>query len=196
MHGVRYIKVIGDGDSSVLHTIHTTVPYGRDVTKRECANYCVKCYQPHLEQLVIDFPHFKGHGKLDKSTIIKIAYVARCPIHKRAQDKNVEKMKMDLRAGQRHYLGCHQLCDSSWCNSTGPGKSCSLDESPVNILFELDTAGDRLINKTSQLIDDQTTNLSECYMSICSRKHENDIQRRTYKRLESRQSTILEQQPP
>ena len=28
MHGVRYIKVIGDGDSSVLHTIHTTVPYG------------------------------------------------------------------------------------------------------------------------------------------------------------------------
>ena len=33
----------------------------------------------------------------------------------------------------------------------------------------VDRAGDRLINKASQLIDDQTTNLSECYMSICSK---------------------------
>ena len=169
MHGIRYIKVIGDGDSSVLHTIHTTVPYGRHVTKLECANHCVKCYRSHLEQLVKDFPHFKGRGKLSKSTIIKIAYGARCAIHKRAQDKDVAKLKRDLRAGPRHYLGSHQLCDSSCCTSAGTGKSRSLDEFPINMLFELDRAGDRLINKASQLIGDQTTNLSECYMSIRSK---------------------------
>ena len=166
MHGVRYIKVIGDGDYSVLHT---TIPYGRDVTKLKYANHCVKWYQSHLEQLIKDFPHFKGCGKLSKSTITKIAYGARCAIYKRAPDKDVAKLKMDLRAGPRHYLGYNQLCDSLWCNSTGPGKICSLDEFPVKILFKLDGAGDRLINKASQLIDDQTTNLSERYMSTRSK---------------------------
>ena len=34
------------------------------------------------------------------------------------------------------------------------------------MLFELDRAGDRLINKASQLIDDQTANILECYMSV------------------------------
>ena len=64
MHGVRYTKVVGDGDGSVLYTIHTTVPYGREVSKLECANHCVKYYR---SQLVEDFPNFKGHGNLSKS---------------------------------------------------------------------------------------------------------------------------------
>ena len=102
MHGVRYMKVVGDGDSSVLYTIHTAVPYGRDVSKLECTNHCVKCYQSHLEQLVKeeqlvkDFPDFKGCGNLSKSTIIKIAYGARYVIHKRFQDRDVEKLRRDL----------------------------------------------------------------------------------------------------
>ena len=49
MHEVRYMKVVGDGDSSVLYTIHTTVPYARDKSKLYCANHCVKCYRSHLE---------------------------------------------------------------------------------------------------------------------------------------------------
>ena len=53
--------------------------------------------------------HFKGYGKLGKSTIIKIAYGARCAIYKRGQDKDAAKLKMELPAGPRHYLGCHQL---------------------------------------------------------------------------------------
>ena len=138
MHGIRHIKVVGDGDSSVLHTIHTTVSYGRHVSKLECANHCVKCYHSHLEQLVKDFPHFKGCGNLSKSTIIKIVYGARCAIHKRSQDRDVEKLRRDLRAGPRHYLGYHELCDSSWCNSVGDGNNWSLDDLPVNMIFELD----------------------------------------------------------
>ena len=41
MHGVRYMHLTGDGDSSVYHNILTTVPYGRDVKKVECANHAV-----------------------------------------------------------------------------------------------------------------------------------------------------------
>ena len=61
MHGLRYTEVIGDGDSSVLHTIQTTVTsYGRDVKKVECANHAVKCFRGRLEQLTKDFPSFRG----------------------------------------------------------------------------------------------------------------------------------------
>ena len=37
------------------------------------------------------------------------------------------------------------------------------------MIFEFDQAGDRLISKASLLIDDQTTNISECYMSVHSK---------------------------
>ena len=61
MHGLCYMKVIGDGDSSVLYTIQTTVQlYGREVVKIECANHAVKCYRTRLEQLVKDYPSFCG----------------------------------------------------------------------------------------------------------------------------------------
>ena len=66
-------------------------------------------------------------------------------------------------------MGYHELCDSSWCNSVGDDNNRSLDELPVNMIFELDRAGDRLISKASQVIDDQTTNISECYMSVRSK---------------------------
>ena len=66
------MKVISDGDSAVLYTIHTTVPYDRNVSKLECTNHCVKYYRSHLEQLVKNFPDFKGCSNLSKSTIIKL----------------------------------------------------------------------------------------------------------------------------
>ena len=67
MHGLRYMKLIGDGDSSVLYTIHTTVqPYSREVEKIECANHAVKSYRTRLEQLAKDFPSFRGGGGLTK----------------------------------------------------------------------------------------------------------------------------------
>ena len=42
MHGLHYTEVIEDGDISVLYTVQTTVPYGRDAKKVECANHAVK----------------------------------------------------------------------------------------------------------------------------------------------------------
>ena len=37
------------------------------------------------------------------------------------------------------------------------------------MIIELDQARDRLIGKASQMIDDQTTKISECYMSVRSK---------------------------
>ena len=57
VHGVRYIKIVADGDSSVYSNIIENVPvWGPYVQKLACANHVCKC----LEQLVLDKPHYKG----------------------------------------------------------------------------------------------------------------------------------------
>ena len=81
------------------------------VSKLECAN---QRYRSHLEQMVKAFPHLKVRSNFSKIIIIKIAYVARCTIYKRVKDKDVEKLRKDLQAGPRHYLGYPEMCDSSW----------------------------------------------------------------------------------
>ena len=66
MHGLRYTELIDDGDSSVLHTIQTTVlTYGKYVSKVECENHCVKCYRSQLEQLTKD-PYPSKEKEVDK----------------------------------------------------------------------------------------------------------------------------------
>ena len=169
MHGVRYTQVIGDGDSSVLYTIQTTVQsYGRDVVKIECANHAVKCYRSRLEQLAKDFPSFRGRGGLTKSVIMKITHGARCAIHNHSTSNDITKPRNDLRAGPKHYLGNHEACDPSWCSESTKEKpvNVNLHDLPPNLLFEIERAGDRLVNKAAQLISNRTTNLSECFMSI------------------------------
>ena len=42
----------------------------------------------------------------------------------------------------------------------------NLHDLPPNLLFEIERAGDRLVNKAAQLISNRTTNLTECFMSI------------------------------
>ncbi len=72
MHGVRYTKFIGDGDSSVHPTLLQNVPgWGRGhlSKKLECANHACKCSRGTLEKLVQDNPSYKGSARLAKKMI-------------------------------------------------------------------------------------------------------------------------------
>ena len=68
MHDARYMRFIGDGDSSVFHNVATLVPYGKYV-KEECANHEVKCYRTRLEVIVKDNRSFGGRRVLTKDII-------------------------------------------------------------------------------------------------------------------------------
>lgn len=73
MHGLRYMYMTGDGDSSVLANVQASVPgWGSKVTKVECANHAVKCYRSRLEKIVQDFPKYKGKGKLTQRAIKRL----------------------------------------------------------------------------------------------------------------------------
>ena len=61
LHGVRYIKFIGDGDSSVHAQLISGVSgWGYAIQKQECANHAVKCFRSSLEKLVKDKPQYKA----------------------------------------------------------------------------------------------------------------------------------------
>src|SRR5207249_2798276 len=78
MHGVRYMKLIGDGDSNVMHKIRENVPYGRHVEKIECANHCVRNYTSKLYDLL---KNAEMKGFLTKAKIQRLTAAARGAIN-------------------------------------------------------------------------------------------------------------------
>ena len=112
MHGLRYMELVGDGDSSVFNSIITNVPYGRYVKKIECCNHAVKCYRTRLEATLKDNPQIGGRGGLTKAMIVRITTGARGAIrfHSKAVPQDVAALRHDLRNGPRHCFGEHSNC--------------------------------------------------------------------------------------
>ena len=115
-HGLRYLWLIGDGDSSIYHSIVTGVPsYGRDITKVECANHAVKCYRNRLKVLCNDKPDYRCKHRLSQAMMKQITHGARCAIRMHSATGDVAALRRDLRNGPRHYFGLHDNCNSAFC---------------------------------------------------------------------------------
>ena len=171
MHGLRYMKFIGDGDSSVHYNIITSVPYGRHVEKIECANHAVKAYHSRLANIVKDNPSFGGSGKLTKHIITKITQAARKAITAHTCTGDVEALRSDFRNGPKHYFGDHSNCDITTClqkNSSSFSQS-RLESLPSGLFHAIQGAGDHIVTKASQLVGNHTSNLCENFMSIRSK---------------------------
>ena len=109
-----------DGDSSTLQDIMENVPvWGKHVKKLECANHACKCLRNNLEQLVNEKPQYKGKGKLSKVNRIRIVTAVRCAIKMRSEEKDINKLKKDIKNAGRHVLGLHDLCSTDFCKYKG-----------------------------------------------------------------------------
>ena len=120
VHGVRYMRFIGDGDSSVYPTLIQNVPgWGRHIKKLECANHACKCYRSALEKLVSEKPQYKGRGGLTQRMRQRLTSAARCAIKMRSREPNVAKavklLEKDLQNGPYHCFGQHTNCSPDFC---------------------------------------------------------------------------------
>ena len=114
-HGVRYTKIIADGDSSVFSVLQEKVPvWGKSISKLECANHACKCVRSNLEKLVLEKPHYKGKGKLTKNNRVQLTTALRCAIKLRSRSKNVKLLRRDILNSVYHVLGFHNRC-SDFC---------------------------------------------------------------------------------
>ena len=122
MHGVRYLKFIGDGDSSVYPTLINEVPiWGHDIKKIGCANHATKCYRSSLEKLVSEKTHYKGKGGLTGAMRKRLASAARCAIKMRSLEKDraraIKQLEEDLMNDPMHCFGNHSQCSPDFCRS-------------------------------------------------------------------------------
>ena len=138
-HGVRYMRMVGDGDSSVYSTLLLNVPvWGRDIKKLECANHACKCYRGGLEKLVQENPKYKGAGGLTMKMRQRLVSGARCAIKMRSKEpdrkKAIKLLERDLINGPLHCFGSHDQCSPDFCsiakenrssNDTNPGEQQS-----------------------------------------------------------------------
>ena len=107
VHGVRYKRFVGDGDSSVYPTLLEKVPsWGRYIEKVECANHVCKCYRSSLEKLVENKITYKGRGGLTKKMRCWLTSVAHCAIKMCSKEPDVRKaiklLEHDLQNGPYH----------------------------------------------------------------------------------------------
>ena len=125
-YGLRYTKMIGDGDSSVLDNLMKNGPHWcRDIQKIECANHCCKCIRSSLENLVKEKPEFKGKHGLTKAKRVKLVSAIRYCIKMRSNEVKTGKTKYeivrdlqnDIRVMPRHIFGYHDKCASSFCKN-------------------------------------------------------------------------------
>ena len=119
LHGVYYMRVIGDGDSSLMANIQQYVIYGPFVEKIECANHACKCYRNRLEELAKDHPEFRGRGRLTKKAIQRLTTGARIAIKMHSKTGDVEQLRKDLRNGPAHVFGEHRHCNPQFCKYVG-----------------------------------------------------------------------------
>ena len=213
-HSLRYMRLIGDGDSSVFAKIRQEVAvWGKDVKKLECANHSVKCLRSALEKLVVEKPHYKRH-LLTRQTRIRLTTAVRCAIRMRSKEKDrgeaIAKLRHDIANSIHHILGNHAKCSQDFCKvkqndvqqlepaSTQPVNEPNQDEdalsenismwvegtthfemeesrgpSPLGtvtaeneLLCDIGLLLQRLAEKADRLIENSTTNLAECWMSI------------------------------
>lgn len=123
VHGVRYMRFIGDGDSNTMARLLTEGPHWcKYITKIECANHACKCLRGSLERLVEDNPHYKGRQGLSKVKRVKITAGVRCAIKMRSREvekigkhKAVQKLKADIQNAPWHVFGHHSNCSKDFC---------------------------------------------------------------------------------
>ena len=136
-HGLRYMRVVGDGDSSVFARIREEVPgWGRNVTKEESATHICKCYRANLENLITDNPLYKGKHHLSKNTRVRLVSALRCAIRVRSKefhDKTfdkataIKKLSHDIKNSVHHVFGQHEHCSDLCRANTEPSPAVQTD---------------------------------------------------------------------
>lgn len=155
VHGVRYTRFIGDGDSSVHTTLVQSVPvWGPDIEKLECANHACKCYRGALEKLVQENSSYKGSGGLTMKMRRRLVSAARCAIRMRSREpdrkKAVKLLKQDLINGPNHCFGIHDGCSPDFCTMVqqqSRPSSASIDDSSTATVPSLDGDDEAILGK-------------------------------------------------
>jgi hypothetical protein len=117
-HGLKYKKLVGDGDSSVYNKIKNIKPYGPNfyVEKFECRNHILRNYCNKIKE-------FAKCTKLSPKIRCLFRHVLRFRTgiisavkfrknENKSSGEKISKLKNDILNGPKHIFGCRDQCPS------------------------------------------------------------------------------------
>ncbi|XP_029343469.1 uncharacterized protein LOC100570366 isoform X1 [Acyrthosiphon pisum] len=178
MHGVKYSKLIGDGDSSVTKRLNEILPYGPSlrVEKIECRNHMLRNYSQKMSALTkrTEFP-IAIRKKIADNLVRLRTDVTKAIQYRKSEEKPLQQkilnLKYDITNAPNHRLfDCHKKCAPYFCeksadNSVGNCKSNEND----GIVKEINIIVSRLANNAKSLILDVDNNICEQFNSVINK---------------------------
>ncbi|XP_025415583.1 uncharacterized protein LOC112687212 [Sipha flava] len=194
MHGLKYNRLIGDGDSSVTKRLHEISPYGRHfhIKKIECRNHLMRNYCSKLTALSKITKYSLRVRKYLLSNIQRFrSDVTKSVKHWRnTNDTNkaqkIKGIQKDLANAPFHRLGQHTNCDSYFCNGSNLQNTLNLvpKAEKNGIMSEIQNIMSRLITNAESLLENKNNNICEQFNSIINKhtggKRVNFSGRRSY----------------
>nr|XP_022903354.1 uncharacterized protein LOC111415749 isoform X2 [Onthophagus taurus] len=177
MHGAKYNKLVGDGDSSVYRKLLDVRPYGDQlVQKIECSNHLLRNYCIRLKE--ISGRKFSSRGtfvpvqlrKLLENNIRRLRTAALSAAKYRALHKNVRLLSQDLANSVHHVFGDHSNCGTYFCKRQQLGERNWIEElKNCGLYDDINSFVNRLIFNAHSLLTNMSTNVAECYNSVIAK---------------------------
>ncbi|KAF4529906.1 hypothetical protein B566_EDAN018063, partial [Ephemera danica] len=143
MYGLKYNRMLGDGDCSVHKKLLELKPYKNiDVEKIECKNHLLRNYCKNIREYIkIGGPNAPPVGlrKIDGSKMKKIrsAVTHKAIVFRKNEDctyeTKISRLRFDIINSIHHVFGDHEKCSDYYCSGQKDGES--------NIVPDLKTGG-------------------------------------------------------
>ncbi|XP_050063239.1 uncharacterized protein LOC126552568 [Aphis gossypii] len=192
LHGLKFNKLIGDGDSSVSKRLHELLPYGPRllVEKIECRNHILRNYGQKLMALTKKTLYPCYIRKFITRNIIRFrTAITKSIAYRKNLDQSlyekIEGLRKDITNGPYHIFGEHTKCEVYFCS--GP-KQCEVNLVPeiVNcgLMNEIAYILRRVVDNARSLLFDVDNNYCEQFNSIINKhiagKRINFTQKQSY----------------
>jgi len=120
MYGIRYQKLIADGDSSVYKKILEARPYKNlTVHKVECRNHLLRNFCNKLRDITTKKQAGQlAHRKLLSHNILRMRKGIVKAIEYRKKENSVSGLRNDILNVVNHVFGNHNSCSKYFCNKT------------------------------------------------------------------------------
>ncbi|KAF0691454.1 Uncharacterized protein FWK35_00035195, partial [Aphis craccivora] len=172
LHDLKFNRLIGDGDSSVLKKLLEIVSYGPHqlVQKIECRNHILRNYSTKLSALTKNTKYPPYLRRLITKNIIKFCVAIRKAIQyrKNLNINNIAKIKglqQDISNSPYHIFGQHAQCDIYFCKKPADCENHVPAMEKCGLMSDVNSVLRRVVENASSLIYDVTNNACEQFNS-------------------------------
>ncbi|XP_029342286.1 uncharacterized protein LOC103310448 [Acyrthosiphon pisum] len=177
LHGLKFNKLIGDGDSSVTKRLNEVMPYGPTflVEKIECRNHILRNYSQKLMNLtrITKYPCFIRKFIVRNIIRFRTAITKSIKYRKNLDESNYQKiegLRKDILNSPYHIFGKHTNCAQYFCTGRKLYELNLIDEVlQCGLMKDIYTALRRVADNAKSLLLDVDNNICEQFNSVINK---------------------------